>query len=317
MTRFSPFRATLVVAGALFAAVAHAAPALPGGGYMVFAVGYGTDGRQMDNYVQIGEYTFGADSVTVNYMKYEANSDRLPSKAPPYRQELQAPYGTGACENKVIEIPTMERRAVEQGQWQMENEAKFEVTLGGIDYEWVPDSTGGTDAYTLARAVDVVTHKELPLAVGYAYAGKKRTDLAPLGKRNFLRFYNGEIFHKDNTSYAPTPWKPHSSGLKVGDFVERENGNVLSFSSPGSAAANGAWVGNSILLNYEARQPLLMYEDLGHDFNKNGCYDEFGHNKVMLGVADDEGPILSRIVYIEYSYTFKGFPMLSVGRYHR
>jgi hypothetical protein len=65
----------------------------------------------------------------------------------------------------------------------------------------------------------------------------------------------------------------------------------------------------------ELLSPLI--EEYGHDFNMNGCFDEPGHNKLLLPVSDDNA-FARAFVYIEYTPNYKsGFPMISVGRYYR
>jgi hypothetical protein len=47
-----------------------------------------------------------------------------------------------------------------------------------------------------------------------------------------------------------------------------------------------------------------------------GCFDEFGHNKLLLPVL--HGGAVSAFVFIEYSPdTRDGVPMISVGRYFK
>ena len=56
--------------------------------------------------------------------------------------------------------------------------------------------------------------------------------------------------------------------------------------------------------------------EYGHDFNANGCFDEFGHNKLMLPILRNSAVIA--FLFIEYTPDkLDGVPMLSVGRYFR
>lgn len=306
--------ALALLAGAMTANPATATE-VPDGGDWVFVAGYGTNAEPMDNYVLIGELHFSARDATANYAEYEADADRKPSKAEPFLQDLQAPYGVHGCTNKVIDIPTPASHHSDKVEWSR-NGDKVQIATGTLNYEWQADPARGAGAYKLTGLTDK-NGKDLPLAVGYAYATKKRPDLAPLRREKLLPYYNGEMYHKDNYAYAPTPWKALPTGLKISIFTSRYDGNVLSYSSPGTVVNKGAWVGNTILLNYDKANPMVIYQDLGHDFDKNGCYDEYGHAKVMLAAPNGDEPVISRILFIEQSYTFKGFPMLSVGRYYR
>jgi len=60
------------------------------------------------------------------------------------------------------------------------------------------------------------------------------------------------------------------------------------------------WVHHSVLTP-EAISGRLNYilHEYGHDFNANGCFDEFGHNKLLLPVLHHD--LLSALVYIEYT----------------
>jgi hypothetical protein len=98
-------------------------------------------------------------------------------------------------------------------------------------------------------------------------------------------------------------------------FVERDNGDVLSYTSP--SQSQPTWVQNSILLIQEGKSGFIFDQDLGHDFNKNGCYDEYGHNKLILASHENNIEFINRMVFVEYSYAFDGFPLLSVGRYYK
>lgn len=284
------------------------------GGQMVFAVGYGTPGQSMNNYVLIGDYTFNEQSFVAEYKKFDANADLKPKKAA-LHHKLEALYGKHACEDKIIDIPSESAERSVKGTWQIDGKI-LKLTIDTQTYEWEAED-GGESGYKLRSIRDNAINQDLPLAVGFAYLSKNQNTPAKLKKDNFLPYYRGDIYHKNNNAIAKTPWEFKPSGLKVSAFSESNNGNVLSYSSVGSVGNKGAWVGNSILLNHNKKSSYTIYQDLGHDFNKNGCFDEFGHNKIILAAFNDASMIIRNMVYIEYSYTFDGFPMISVGRYYR
>lgn len=303
----SSLRGVLAVLLLAAAALAIAQQAGQPPARMVFALGYGTNDLPMNNFVAIGTYAFDGGSVAAEFAEFDALANRKPHKAS-VRHEMRAPYGRGACTNKLIDLPTESARRAVRGVWSAEGDA-LRLRLGTLAYEWNPEE-GVEGSYLLSRVTDGT--RELPLAVGFAYVSQG-TVPARLTKESFLPWYDGEIYHKDNHAVAETPWKLMPSGLKISAFTGREGGNVLSFAIPGRIA--GTWVQNSILLNHGEPAPVF-YQDLGHDFNRNGCFDEYGHNKVLLGAWDAGGGAPRRIVYVEYSYAADGFPLLSVGRYH-
>jgi hypothetical protein len=285
------------------------------GGHMVFAVGYGTLGQSMNNFVLIGDYAFNEQSFVAEYKEFDANADLKPNKAT-LRHNLEAPYGKHACEDKIIDIPSASAERSVKGAWQIDGKM-LKLTIKTLTYEWEAED-GGEGGYKLRSIRDGATNQNLPLAVGFAYLSKNENVPAKLKKENFLPYYRGDIYHKNNHAVAKTPWELLATGLKISIFSESNNGNVLNYSSTGTKENKGAWVGNSILLNHNKNSSNTIYQDLGHDFNKNGCYDEFGHNKVILAAHNSNTPLVIRnMVYIEYSYAFDGFPLLSVGRYYR
>lgn len=285
------------------------------GKHMVFAVGHGTLDKLMNNYVLVGDYVFNEQSLLAEYKEFDANADLKPKKAA-FRHNLEAPYGKRACEDKMIDMPSESANRSIKGAWQV-NGKILKLTINKKTYEWEAED-GSDGGYKLRGIRDDAASQNLPLAVGFAYLSSDANAPAKLKKDNFLKYYRGDIYHKNNFAIAKTDWEFKPSGLKVSGFLESNGGSVLSYSAVGTAENKGAWVGNGMLLNYDEKSSHAIYQDLGHDFNRNGCYDEFGHNKVILAAYNDDIPLVIRgMVYIEYSYTFDGFPMLSVGRYYR
>jgi hypothetical protein len=273
-------------------------------------VGDDGSGRPADNMVLIGSIKFSNGQLLANYREFDANANKKPQQVATMRHRLQAPAGKQACTDKAFELPSETTRRSIGGRWTAIKDG-IQVTLGNLRYDWRKDA--GIGAYRLERITDVSTDRQLPLVTGYAYASTGE-EFPPLSKDSFMPWYDGEINHKNNKAYAPTDWEAKSSGLKTSVFTSSDGGDLLSYSSPGQ---NGAWVANGILLNHDSTSNAFIYQDLGHDFNRNGCYDEFGHNKILLAAHEANNAKIARMVYIEYSYTFKGFPMLSVGRYHK
>jgi hypothetical protein len=77
------------------------------------------------------------------------------------------------------------------------------------------------------------------------------------------------------------------------------------------------WVQNSIVLARERGAIAPLIQEYGHDFNRDGCFNEPGHNKMMLPIPDENGGVQA-LIYIEYTSDFlRKFPMMSVGRYYR
>ena len=304
----------MLVSGCLVAANALAGNDMPPGGNLVFAAGYGVgdagSGQATDNMVLIGSIKLSKGQLLATYREFDAGLNKKPLQVANVHHKLKAPSGKQACADKLFEYPSETRRRTVEGQWASIKNG-IQLTLGDLRYDWIND--GGAGAYRLERITDVPNGRQLPLVTGYAY-GSSGEEFSKLSEESFLPWYDGEINHKNNNAYAPTAWETKSSGFKTSVFTSSDDGDLLSYSSPGQ---NRAWVGNGILLNHDSTSNAFIYQDLGHDFNRNGCYDEFGHNKILLAAHDEKSAKVTRMVYIEYSYSFKGFPMLSVGRYHK
>jgi hypothetical protein len=284
------------------------------GAHLIFAAGYGTLGQAMNNHVLIGNYTFSAQSFAAEYKEFDANADLKPKKAA-FHHDLETPFGKHACEDKLFDIPAESATRSVKGTWQSDGK-KLSLIINAQTYEWEMDE-GGDISYKLRSIRDNTTNQDLPLSVGFAYVSNGQSVPAKLRKDNFLPYYRGDIYHKNNNTVAKTPWEFKPSGLKVSVFSESNNGDFLSYSSVDAEGGKNGWVGNGILLNYDNKSSSTIYQDLGHDFNKNGCYDEFGHNKVILAAFNFNSTVIYNMVYIEYSYAFDGFPMISIGRYYR
>lgn len=281
---------------------------------LVFAVGYGLGedhvGQVSDNVVAIGTIGFDGERLTVIQREFDANANLRPHQVEGVRHNLEASYGKHACSDKQFSLPTESAKKSFRGTW-TSNGQDLQLTFGSKRFDWAND--GVTGAYRLIQIVDLNSGQKLPLVAGYAYSSNDEK-FPKLTKANFAPYYKGEIFHKNNNSVATTPWEYKSSGFKVSAFNNNEGGDLLSYSSPDN---KGAWVAYGVLLNQDTSSNAFIYSDFGHDWNKNGCYDESGHHKVLLAAHDDDSLNVSRMVYVEYSYTLRGFPMLSVGRYYK
>lgn len=285
--------------------------ALPAGGHLIFVAGYGTIEPNTNNVLLIGDLEFMDPEVVAEFREFDARANRLSGQSAS-RHQMTAPYGGTNCENKFIETPSASARKLIRGTWAGDGSI-LQTHLGSLSFEWHAEAGVG-GSYRLARITDRTRNQDLPLAVGFAYASRDPNEPVSLWKANFLPWYDGEIYHKDNNAVAATPWAFAQSGLKISVFAPREGGQVLSYTSPGTIP--GLWVQNSILLNSDYKSGYVFYQDLGHDFNRNGCYDERGHTKLILGANEGDDRLLRRLVYVDYSYAADGFPMLAVGRYH-
>jgi hypothetical protein len=118
-------------------------------------------------------------------------------------------------------------------------------------------------------------------------------------------------------------WFQKQSSLDFRKFRTFSSSQVMGFDQPARSEVVRKynkpmmWVQHSVLPSQASAGRLnYLLHEYGHDFNANGCFDEFGHNKLLLPVL--HGGAIAAFVYIEYSPdTRDGVPMISVGRYFR
>jgi len=158
--------------------------------------------------------------------------------------------------------------------------------------------------------------------VGFAYESEDLTG-RQIRSADFIAYFDGQIAHKNMLMGVLDEWFQKRSIIDLRKFRSSSASPVMGFDQPGLPDVVRKynkpmmWVHNSVLppqvisgrLNY-------IHHEYGHDFNTNGCFDEFGHNKLLLPVL--HGGLISALVYIEYTPDPRdGVPMISVGRYFR
>jgi hypothetical protein len=191
------------------------------------------------------------------------------------------------------------------------------VAWSDFRYRWVADPKA-RDGYTLAE-VSYKRNGPLEQAVGFGFSSNDELK-GSLTKSQLAFYYKGEIYHKTAFTQVKGQWSYAPSTFDFRPYQEAQNGNVLIRSLAGDAAivqkyGKPMWVQSSIVLARRAQAISPLVQEYGHDFNMDGCFNESGHNKLMLPIG--EGSVAA-LVYIEYtSDVERGFPMLSVGRYYR
>lgn len=160
----------------------------------------------------------------------------------------------------------------------------------------------------------------LDQVVGIGYMATGSAALADLTQMKHR--YDGEISHKDMNASVSDPWEQKRSVIDFRSYIPTDaDGKVLTLTQEGhrdvvKRLGKALWVENAIAIA-PARASRLGYvvHEYGHDFNGNGCFDEPGHNKLLLPVLN--AGVVVALPYIEYTPDRKdGVPMLSVGSYY-
>lgn len=283
----------------------------------VFAIGYQEE-EPAGDILYLGSVRLEPNGrAVIGRYRYDALANRLPRPLPGHLPVMQAPYGDGRCQSRPV-AAAPEEFADLIGRWRTLAENGLELEMAGQILQWRADPAV-KDAYVLSGMRNPAGRTPLRPA-GFAFLGTGSENRRALAQTDFADRYQGTILHKDARQRPADPWREESSALLLSLFHSQQNDpDLLELSRPGQAAVSARagreiWSHNAFLLNQKTDLPGIIYQDYGHDFNGNGCYDEPGHSKTILPLVPSGGPVRS-MVYIEYSYNRDGYPIVSVGRY--
>ena len=287
-------------------------------GVLYFAVGWRVNEPLPQNVLQLGAIFRCGDAWCMEYEEF-TGKDNLPRAPLPYRHEMEAPYGKGRCTNeRLTTIHGVIHRDV-QAQV-IEEERGFVLQTDISEYTWErdPSPAGG---FVLVKVRDTGSDVVFEQPIGFAYESEdqKGRQIRP---GDLTGYFDGQQAHKDMLTGVMDDWSEKQSSMDFRKFRVSSNQPLLGFDQPGLPEAirkynKMMWVHHSVLppQAISGRLNYILHE-YGHDFNVNGCFDEFGHNKLLLPVL--QGGLISALVYIEYTPDKRdGVPMLSVGRYYR
>lgn len=284
-----------------------------------FAVGWRTSAGQPENKVQLGVIyrCQNAWCASVESFSGKRNYSR---RAIEVRHQMLSPYQRLNCNDEYL--TTVEGIVDETIQVAMEKDGDgLTLTVGTYAYAWTQELSA-TGSYVLAGVKDLRTGGSLEQPVGFAYEGSESaSELTGLDKLSGL--FIGEIDHKDMLTGVFGEWRHTATSIDFRKFHRHADGaEVAAYSQPGhpdvlKRMSFPVWVHHSLaIVPMRAERLRYVLHEYGHDFNGNGCFDEFGHNKLMLPVQRNGDTIA--LVFVEYTPDKRdGVPMLSVGRYFR
>jgi hypothetical protein len=255
-------------------------------------------------------------------MEYEEfpAKDNLPRSPLPYRHEMDAPYGKDRCINELITtIHGVVHRDVPA---QVIGEGRgFTLRAGNYEYTWERD-TSPARGFVLVSARETGSDGVFGQPVGFAYESEDQRgrQIRPI---DLSGYFDGQIAHKDMLMGAMDDWSQKQSSIDFRKFRLSSTQPVMGWDIPAlpdivrKYKKPMMWVHHSVLPPQAISDRLnYVLHEYGHDFNANGCFDEFGHNKLLLLIR--AGDLISAFVYIEYNPDPRdGIPMISVGRYFR
>jgi hypothetical protein len=298
---------------------AAGAPAI-GERFLVFAVGYQEKEPVVHDLLALGYAELLPDGkASVSRYAFNALDNLKPRVLAGHVPHMAAPYGPKNCVNRAFLAPSPGAFIQQIGRWSL-LDGVLVISFAGHTFRWKTDQSV-PGALKLSDAIDDRGNASKQ-AVGFAFPTDRLDHRARLEMGNMAGFYDGDIFHKNMGKTARDTWEAARSGLRTSVFkAQPSDPDLYDFSSSGNPKVlerykSDMWQHNSLLLNRDPRSGLFLYQDYGHDFDRNGCYDEPGHTKMLLAVPGPDQRI-RLLVYVEYTYDGNdGYPMLSVGRYY-
>jgi len=292
------------------------------GRHLIFACTYRTtDARGTSNdYVLLGHYDFlNETDVKLTYFSYDARKNLAPGTTRKQHTPMNAPYARGAVDPGFIHIPSYAASEKFTGTWRRHRDA-LQVRIGGVVHQWRLQDRDSeffvmtepyVDAQSGAPIIEGLTYSN---GRGYAYLADSVTDQHRITRRQLLDNYKGETYALTGTN-RDRRWAQIETGLSTYTLRSAGDEDVWGTSYSGdSPQTPGMWCQTSLLLNYAPYSKQLLYINGGHDYNRNGAFDETGHQKQLFGVL--EGRTVTKMVFIESSYENDGYPIVGVGRYY-
>jgi hypothetical protein len=255
-------------------------------------------------------------------MEYEefTGKDNFSRTPLPYRHEMDAPYGKDRCLNE--HLTTIHGVIHSDVLTQLlEEENGFVVRADIYEYTWERDiSPAGGFVLVKARGIDNDVLFEQP--VGFAYESEDQAG-RQIRVGDLSGYFDGQIAHKDMLMGVSDDWYQKQSSIDFRKFKSSSTQPLMGWDLPALPEVvrkykkSMMWIHQSVMPLQEVSGRLnYILHEYGHDFNANGCFDEFGHNKLLLPAFHDG--LISALVYVEYTPDkLDGVPMLSVGRYFR
>ena len=283
-----------------------------------FAVGWRANEPSPPNVLQLGTVSRCGTAWCMEFEEFPGK-DNLPRTPLSYRHEMDAPYGKGRCTNeRLTTIYGVIRRDVPA--LLLDDEHGFALRAGIYEYTWErdPSPAGG---FVLVKARDTGSDVLFEQPLGFAYESEGQTG-RQIRPGDLSGYFDGQQAHKDMLMGVMDGWSEKQSSLDFRKFRSSSNQPLLEFDQPARPEVvrqynKMMWVHRSVLVPQTSSGRLnYILHEYGHDFNANGCFDEFVHNKLLLPVL--HGDLISALVYIEYTPDKRdGVPMISVGRYFR
>lgn len=286
---------------------------------LYFAAGWRVNEPSPQNVLQLGSVFRCGVTWCIEYEEFHGKGN-LPRTPLSYRHEMAAPYGNHHCTDE--HLTTIHGVIHSDLPAQViDNERGFALRAGSYEYTWERD-TSPAGGFVLVKARGTDDDVVFGQPVGFAYESEDQTG-RQIRPGDLNGYFDGQIAHKNMLMGVMDDWSQKQSSI---DFRKFSSSSVIPLMGWDLPALPDVvrkynkpmmWVHHSVLAPQAISERLnYIHHEYGHDFNANGCFDEFGHNKLLLPAL--HGGLVSALVYIEYTPdTRDGVPMISVGRYFR
>ena len=286
-----------------------------------FAVGWRADSERPENVLQLGTVYSCPTGWCVVVEEY-SGSLNLPRLRLNYRHTMQEDTHADGCKDEYLTTVKGERS--EELKAQLRNTANgYVLEAGRYRYVWIRDSENPT-GYLLQEVGEIALGGlQYSQPVGFSYWSDDARE-THFERSQFNGYFNGKIAHKNTLAGVREDWKVTRTSIDFRKFsIATDGSTVLGLTTSGHPAVlkrmkKPVSVHQSVILPWNQAGYRLRFfnHEYGHDFNANGCFDEFGHNKIMLPILHNRDVIA--FVFIEYTPDkLDGVPMLSVGHYFR
>jgi hypothetical protein len=266
------------------------------GDYLI--MGRAVRGRDGDDKMRIGMYTFTGANVAARLWTYSAvaNPPGLVSSA-------KFPGGAGSGP---IRLPRYVGNQTGRGTWTETINAAgvrtLTLTLTSGDEVWrhTPDGKTGSTRYELVRVQGGGSFVR-----GYAFRTNRFSLTAPPAKRYWYASYPGiwcgtvrGVWRSGPSTFNQRLFTPTSSKVWYYPFFE---------------TSSNMWVFYALLFGEAASSRLIFYQSGGHDFNKDGIPNDLGHTTIRWAIYNDVTRKVEAVLGVECSYDVSGRAIAGVG----
>lgn len=287
----------------------------------IFSTGWRSDSVNPENVLQLGIIYPCSQGWCADVEEYLGHLNVSRQKLP-YRHGMGKDTNAKGCTDEymtTIRGTRMKELTVEL----QKTDNSYVMEIGRYRYKWISEAKNSVGFVLQEIAETTLGDAQFSQPEGFAYWSEGIRD-SDFERNQFNAFFHGNIAHKDTLTGVSADWKLSSTSLDVRKFHDSvDSSPAIGLTVAGKPevlkrmkTAISAY--HSILppLKLDGDHFPIFNHEYGHDFNANGCFDEFGHNKLMLPVLKND--LIQAFVFVEYTHDkLDGVPMISVGRYYR